>query len=134
MKAWTALMFSAALAIAGALPVVCFVAVMAWQIVTLFQTRAWAPMPATLLMPETLLPAHPAAMWVLDRLHAGVVPALLGLAIAAVGVRGVLRQRAAMRTQRQRTQDRLRRVDDYRRDDAANDTLDGRREPFIARM
>jgi len=132
-RARTAMIFSAVLAAAGALPVLCLVALVGWQIAALIQTRAWMPMPSTLLFPDSLLPSHPAALWALGKLHAGLVPALLGLGIVALGVRGMLRQRAVIHAQRLRREDSLRRVDDYRRDDAANDTLDGRREPFIAR-
>jgi hypothetical protein len=127
MKAWTALMFSAALAIAGALPVLCLAALFVWQLATLFLTRSWTPLPATLLLPENL---DPAALSVLARVHAGLLPALLGLVIAALGVRGVLRQRTAMRARKRMHEDRLRRVQAYRTDEPA-DRLDGRREPFI---
>lgn len=127
MKAWTALICSAAMAVAGALPVLCLVALFVWQLGTLFLTRSWTPLPATLLLPEDL---NPAALSLLARVHAGLVPALLGLAIAALGVRGVLRQRAAMRARKRTHEDRLRRVSAYRSDEPA-DRLDGRREPFI---
>ena len=131
MKARTALMFPAALAVAGTLPVLCFVALVGWQLAMLFQTRAWTPLPATLLFPESLLSEHPAAIWIVGKVHAGLVPALLGLGIAAIGVLGVLRRHAAIRAQRQHNEDRLRRVHDYRGEDSASVTLDGRREPFI---
>jgi hypothetical protein len=132
LKARTAVMLWAAVTVAGAVPVLCFVAAFAWQLATLFETRAWMPLPATLLFPESLLPSHPAALWILSRLHAGLAPALLGLGIAALGVRGLLRRRAAIRAQRRQYEDRLRRVQDYRREDSPADTLDGRREPFIS--
>ena len=127
MKAWTALMFSAALAVAGALPVLCLLALIVWQLGTLYLTRSWTPLPATLLLPPDL---DPAALSVLARVHAGLVPALLGMGVAALGVRGVLRQRAAMRELKSSREDRLRRVQAYRTDEPA-DRLDGRREPFI---
>jgi hypothetical protein len=107
--------------------VLCLVALFVWQLGTLFLTRSWTPLPATLLLPEGL---DPAALSLLARVHAGLVPALLGLGIAALGVRGVLRQRAAMRAQKRTREDRLRRVQAYRTDGPA-DRLDGRREPFI---
>jgi len=70
-------------------------------------------------------------LWVLSRVHFALLPALAGLALMAVGVRRVLIQRAAVRAQRERHEDRLRRVQDYQRD-GTSDTLDGRREPFIS--
>ena len=127
MKAWTALIGSAALTVVGALPVLCLVALFVWQLGTLLLTRSWVPLPVTLLLPEDL---PPAALSLLTRVHAGLVPALLGLGIAALGMRGMLRQRAALRAQVQRREDRLRRVHAYRTDEPA-DRLDGRREPFI---
>jgi hypothetical protein len=130
LKARTALILWAAVAVAGALPVLCFAAAFGWQLVELFETRKWVPMPATLLLPESLLPSHPAGLWIVSKLHAGLVPALLGLGIAALGVIGVRHRRAMIRAQRQQHEDRLRRVDDYRRD--GGDFLDGRREPCIA--
>jgi hypothetical protein len=132
LKARTALIIWATLAVAGALPVLAFVAIVIWQLATLFQTRAWVPLPATLLFAESLLPAHPAAIWVLSRVQAGLLPALLGLGLVAIGVLGVRSRRAAILAHRQYREDALRRVQDYRRDDSMADTLDGRREPFIA--
>jgi hypothetical protein len=98
----------------GAVPVLGFAALLVWQLVTLIQTRHPAPLPAALSFPVLL------------------AAALGGLALAVTGVLGVKRQRAAQRTAKQQREDRLRRVQDYRRDDVATDTLDGRREPFIA--
>lgn len=132
LKARTAVLFWAALAVVGAVPVLCFAAILVWQIVMLYQTRSWVPMPATLLFPENLLPAHPAALWVLTRIHAALLPALVGLGIAVLGVLRFLRQRAAIRAHRQENEDRLRRVQDYLRDGGPTDRLDGRREPFIS--
>jgi hypothetical protein len=132
LKTRTAFLLWAALAIVGAVPVVCFAAIVVWQLVMLFQTRSWVPMPATVLFPENLLPGHPAALWVLTRIHAALLPALVGLGIAALGVLGVLRKRAAIRAHRQENEDRLRRVQDYLRDGVMTERLDGRREPFIS--
>ena len=109
-KARIALVASLALVIAGALAVVYFSVVLALQLAALVQTRAWLP---------------PGALaWA-----CGVG----GLAAAALGTWGVLWQKAAIRGARQREQDRLRRVRDYRRDPQGVDALDGRREPYIGR-
>jgi hypothetical protein len=130
LKAKTAILFWAALAVVGAVPVLCLAAIFVWQIIMAYQTQ-WVPMPATLLFPENLLPANPAALWVLARMHAALLPALIGLGIAVLGALGFLRQRAAIRAHRQENEDRLRRVQDYLRD-GPTDRLDGRREPFIS--
>lgn len=150
LRARAVLSFSAALAVAGLVPVLYFVGLVVWQAAALFQAGSWVPLPmslvfthhsfalipqfpwAWLISPDSLLPAHAVAMWVLSRLHVGLVFALAGLGITALGVMGALRQYAAIRAERQRRDDRLRRVRDYGRDDGHAATLDGRREPFIS--
>jgi hypothetical protein len=67
---------------------------------------------------------------VLERMHVGLVFALLGAALTPLGLLSASRHAAALRADRQRHEDRLRRVADYRRTDAG--TIDGRREPFIS--
>ena len=144
------LILSAALVVAGLVPLLYFVGLLGWQIVTLFQTRAWVALPVSLLFsehsfafipqfpwpwlasPDSLLPAHAAIVWVLGKVHAGLVFGLAGLALGAAGVVGVLRQRAVMRAQRQALDDRKRRVRDYRNDQRAAPTVDERLEPFIS--
>jgi hypothetical protein len=144
------LILSAALVVAGLVPLLYFVGLLGWQIVTLFQTRSWVALPVSLLFtehsfafipqlawpwlasPDSLLPAHAAIMWVLSKVHVGLLFGLAGLALAAVGVVGVLRQRALIRLQRQELDDRKRRVRDYRNDHSAPPTLDERLEPFIS--
>ena len=151
-----ALIASVLLILAGALPVLFFVGLIAWQALTLFQAGAWVPLPALLLFTDhAVLQAGKVApvlelipdlsliwtagadtakpiLWVLSRVHFALLPALAGLALMAAGIRGLLRQRAALRARKDDREDRLRRVRDYRRDDAATDALDGRREPFIS--
>jgi hypothetical protein len=128
VKARTALMLWAALAVAGAAPVLGFVALVGWQIAMLFLSGKWTPLPASVVFPQDLLSAE--AMSILSRVHVGVMPALLGLGVGAFGVLGVLRQRAAIRAHHQEQEDRLRRVTDYRRE--GSDFIDGRREPYIS--
>ena len=124
------LILSAALVVAGLVPLLYFVGLLGWQIVTLFQTRAWVALPVSLLFsehsfafipqfpwpwlasPDSLLPAHTAIVWVLSKVHAGLVFGLAGLALGAVGVVGVLKQRALQRAQKQELDDRKRRVRD----------------------
>ena len=130
LKARTGLIAWAVLVVAGALPVLCLAAVFVWQIVMVFYTRSWHAMPATILFPENALPTG--ALWILSRLHAGLVPALIGLGIAAYGVNRLSRERELIRVYKKEREDRLRRVREYLRDRPPPDRLDGRREPFIA--
>ena len=151
-----ALMASVLLILAGALPVLFLAGVLAWQVVTLFQAGAWVPLPVLLLftdhaalqatkvapvlgfIPDLSLiwtagaDAPKPVVWALSRVHFALLPALAGLVMMAAGVRGLLVRRAAIRAQRDYREDRLRRVQDYRRDESAGDTFDGRREPFIS--
>jgi hypothetical protein len=159
LKAKTILVFDVALLAAGLVPVLYFMALFVWQISAIFYAGAWFALPATLLFadrsvlqagaaapvlafipqfpwpwlmsPDSLLPVHAAVTWILDRTHVGLVPALVGLAVMPVGALGAIRQMAVIRGGKQRDEDRLRRVQDYRRADFRTDALDGRREPFI---
>jgi hypothetical protein len=140
MNAWPvrakiALAVSALLVVAGAMPVLSFAGLLGWQVVTLFQTGSWVPLPAISLFSDSLrqtAESLPPVIWILSRVHAGLVFALAGAAMIAAGVLRGLRQRAALRAQKQQKEDRLRRVQDYVSHDVSGDTLDGRREPFIA--
>ena len=139
LKARTVFFFAAVLLVAGVVPVLYFLALFVWQIVALFQAGSWVPLPATLLFTEhslAFIPGFPwaapkALAWSLDRLHLGLVFALPGLAVMALGILGALRQKAVIRAHKEREEDRLRRLRDYRREDSAADAWDGRREPFI---
>lgn len=149
-RARAVLILSAALVVAGLVPLLYFAGLVGWKIAALLQTRAWVPLPSSLLFtehsfafipqvpwawlasPDSLLPAHTALVWVLSRVHVGLASGLAGLAIIAVGVMGVLRQRAVIRAQRQYSDDRERRVSDYRNDNSPAPTLDERLEPFIS--
>ena len=91
---------------AGAWPAAYYFGQLAWQVAGMFQARAFA-------LPDALLPA------------------LGGLAAIAIGVLCIVRQNAVMRADKQRKEDRVRRLQDYRRDPVAADGLDGRREPYI---
>jgi hypothetical protein len=145
-----ALILSAALVVVGLVPLLYFAGLVGWQVVTLVQTRAWVPLPVSLLFsehsfafipqlewpwlasPDSLLPVHTAIVWFLGKLHVGLVFGLAGLALGAAGVVGVLRHRAVIRAQRQEREDRQRRVRDYRNDHSAAPTVDERLEPFIS--
>lgn len=148
LKAGTAILVASVLVIAGLVPVLYFVALLAWQVSALFQAGAWVPLPVSLLFTEhsllaagkaaPVLPFIPELPWaadktvaaILDRVHVGLIPALAGLAIMALAVLRLYRQMAVIRAQKQWNEDRLRRTQDYR-EDRPLDALDGRREPFI---
>lgn len=125
-----ALIYSLFLIVAGAVPVLLFAGLLAWQMLTLFQGGIWMPLPVLVLFGDHALPE--ALVPVLSRIHVALLPALAGLAVMALGVRRLLVQRAVMRARRQYHEDRRRRVQDYQRDDRPADALDGRREPFIS--
>lgn len=148
MKARTALVFAMGLTAGGLALVLYFAALFAWQLTAAFQAGgAWVPLPATLLfadqslleagkaaavlpyIPEFPWTAHRSVTVVLERLHVGLLFGLLGAALMARGLLSVSRWTAALRADRQRHADRLRRVADYRR---ADTSIDGRREPFIS--
>jgi hypothetical protein len=139
LKARTALFFAVALVVAGLVPVLYFMALFVWQVAALFLAGSWIPLPATLLFTGHSLAFIPEFSWaapqglaaILDRLHLGLVFALPGLAVMALGLLSALRQKAMLRANKQREEDRLRRMRDYRRDDSGPDARDGRREPFI---
>ena len=159
LRARTLLLFSATLVLIGAAPVLYFLGLVVGQVGIRLQAGSWVPLPATLLFtdhaplmngkaapllafipelhwpwfasPEAVTPTHLAATWILDRLHVGLIFALAGIALIAIGVLGVVRQKARIRVQRQGSADRLRRARDYRRDASRPDHVQERREPFI---
>jgi ABC-type Fe3+ transport system permease subunit len=123
-------LFGAGLVVAGLLLLLNLVALLFWQ----FGTSKSEALGATLrfvdhslLRPAivdpvlTLLPEVPPA-W-LTSLHIAMVVALLGVALASLGVLIARRQTARISVEKRRVEDRLRRVHQYR--DAT------RLEPFI---
>jgi hypothetical protein len=139
LKARTVFFFAVVLVAAGLVPVLYLVALFVWQIAARVQAGSWVPFPATLLFSEHSFAFIPEFPWVapkvlaliLDRLHLGLVFALPGLVVMAFGVLVALRQKALIRALKQRAEDRLRRVREYRREGSGADYRDGRREPFI---
>ena len=148
MKARTALLFALGLTAGGLALVLYFAALFAWQLSMLFQAGgSWVPLPATLLFTDqslleagkaaAVLPYIPEFPWtaqgwvtvVLERVPVGLLFGLVGVALTAYGLLTLSRQSAALRAQKQRHEDRLRRVADYRRGEIS---IDGRREPFIS--
>lgn len=158
MKAWfrllksrMLLLFSAGVVIVGLAPVLYLLGLMAWQFDMRFETGSWIALPAALAFTDhallqggkvaPVLAYIPHIDWawstnevveqILKKLHVGLVPALIGCGVMAVGVSGVLRQWVLIRILKERKKDRVRRIDDYRREASPGGALDGRREPFI---
>ena len=106
MKAKTVLFLGIVLIAAGAWPAAYYLGQLGWQVAGMFQARAFT-------LPGALLPA------------------LGGLAAIAIGAFCIVRQKTVIRAEKQRKEDRVRRLQDYRRDPVATDGIDGRREPYI---
>jgi hypothetical protein len=140
-KARAARLLGMALVLGGLASLLYVSALVSWQITARMETGAWVALPAALLFDAQalpgFLPALPAA-WLaalqagplgdavfglLHRIHVGLVFALPGALLGALGVLTVIRQRTILRLELQRVEDRLRRVAVYR--DSA------RREPYI---
>jgi len=149
VKVRMALVFSVVLVIAGLVPLLYFAALGIAQVAISVQAGSWVPLPLTLLfadhsvvqgskaapllayIPELRWEGHQVIAWILDRIHVGVVFAVIGLAVIPHGVSGISRRRAVIRAEKLAEEDRLRRTRDYRRDEDLPDVLEGRREPFI---
>lgn len=145
-RACAAWLFGAGLVLAGLLPVLYTLGLFAWQYTTRLQGGAWVSLPASLwfadhsllqsgkvgpilqYVPElpsawlTELHAwpllHKAVASFLDRLHAGLVPAIAGIGIMAAGVAIAVRQHAWVAMAKRRRENRLRRVRQYRAESA----------------
>jgi hypothetical protein len=134
--------------LAGVVPLLYFAALVVLQAGLTLQAGKWVALPLTLAFSDhallagarvaPALPYLPEFGWIadptvaafLDRVHIALIPALAGLALAAIGVLRIHRLRLLARLQRQQAEDRVRRVQDYQRD--GEDSIDGRREPFIS--
>ena len=159
MKNRFLLLAGVALVITGLLPVLYFLALLAWQFSAVFQTGSWVALPATLVFadhlalqggkvapvlpfiphlpwpwlmtPDSLLPLHKLVASLLGRTHVGLVLALAGLALMALGTLRARHYRTVIQAEKQRRTDGLRRVHDYRVDDSRARTFEERREPYI---
>jgi hypothetical protein len=144
-KSRTAFWLAGLVVVIGLAPVIYFVALSGWQWSTSIQAGKWIALPLTLAFSDhslrqagraaPVLPYIPELPWIatppvakiLDRAHVALIPALLGVLIMTLGVTRALRQRAVVRALRQHNEDRVRRIQDYRRED----TRIERREPYI---
>jgi hypothetical protein len=141
--------FAGMFVLAGLMPVLYLLALLGWQVAGIFLWGTWVPLSAALLFlgepasagkAAAVLPFIPyipgvhvtnsVAVMILGKLHVAVIPALLGCAIVARAMLAILRQRARIRAAKQRVEDRVRRIDDYRRTIGEN-PFDERREPYI---
>ena len=147
MLAAMGFILSALLILAGAVPVLYFLALVGWQFSMALQTK-WVSLPLTLaftdhaqlasskvapvlaFIPQFPWTANPTVAPLLDKVHVALIPALIGLVLIGLGVLGAYRRNAAERRRKLREEDRIRRVQDYQRD--GTDFIDGRREPFIS--
>lgn len=66
-----------------------------------------------LMSPESLLPAHKLVTSLLERPHVGLLFAVSGVPVIALGVLCARQHSAALRAEKQRRADQLRRVQDY---------------------
>ena len=158
LKARTVFLLATIVVLAGIAPLLYFVSLLVWQIATSVLAGSWVALPATLaftdhallqngkaapvlaylpqlpwdwlMKPETLLPLHEVVSGLLGRIHVGLPFGLFGMGVIALGFLFVLRQKYAIREAKRRNEDRLRRIDDYRRDTSGADP-DARREPYI---
>ena len=147
LGARTRVFFAGVFVLAGMVPVLHFLALLAWPFVGVSRSGVWVPLPAALLFlgepasagkAAAVLPFIPhipgvhitntAAVWILGQLHVAVIPALLGCAIVVRAALSILHQSARIRAVRQRTEDRVRRIQDYRQGEGFSD---GRREPYL---
>jgi hypothetical protein len=117
IKANAVRLLAIALALAGFAAALFFTALVVWP----------SAMPFVPALPaETWLPA-----WLLERAHPGVLLAALGALMMPAGVLIAARQSAFLRAETRRREDRLRRVAQYRSDEARQQACDSRLEPFI---
>jgi predicted transcriptional regulator len=125
-------LFGGVLALAGVLLALYGLGLFLWQYTTALRYGVWVRLPATLtfsdhaklrgsdvdsvlgFIPESGFVLHELVMLLLDRVHIGLAPLLLGLLIAAAGVLVVLRQQAALDGAKRLEEDRRRRLQTYR--------------------
>jgi hypothetical protein len=148
-----AALLAIAVALAGAALVLQLAVLLIWQYGIALQTRSWPRLPVALLFadhaqlaassaapllqfipqlewtwihsPAGTSPTHTIATWIVDKVHIGVAPALLGVLVVLGGIAVFLGQRSALAAARRRKADRLRRVGAYR-----NHPYDERQEPL----
>ena len=182
VKTRVAALLGLAVALVGLALVLQLAALLFWQYGIALQKASWPKLPLGLLFTDhaklastALAPyldylphlewswladradtsaTHVVAVWLVDKVHIGLVPALLGVPFFVGGGKFVLRQMRALSGARRYRADRLRRLDQYRRGperlepgfderpearleqvsaraEARNDRVAFRKEPFI---
>lgn len=142
LKTRATCLFGIALALVGLLLVLQLLALLLWQFTSALETRAWPSLPAGLLFadhaklsgtavapilqfipefqwallstPKDPPGVHTVATWVLDRVHIGLLPALLSMPIILFGGIVSLKQLNTLAAAKRRKEDRLRRLREYR--------------------
>jgi hypothetical protein len=141
-KAWATWLSGIGLVLLGALLASQLIALLLWQYMVAVETRVWPRLPMQLLFadhsqlggtkvapflqfipelqwswmrnPADSSALHTIAAWLLDQVHIGLVPALLGVLIALAGGIVSMRQINALAAAKQYNEDRLRRAREYR--------------------
>jgi hypothetical protein len=132
------------LALVGLLLVLQLVGLLVWQYLVALETRNWPSLPVRLLFADhsqltrtsvapflQFIPEiqwnwiqvrqespslHSAVTWLLDKVHIGLLPALLAVPIALRGGVLAIQQKNTLADAKRRKEDRLRRIGHYRRE------------------
>ena len=158
LKARILLLSSIAVVIVGIAPVLYLLGLVAWQVELWLDTRAWITLPAALAFTDRALlrggelapvlafiphlpqltlidwtwSTNEVAAQILRHLHIGVIPGLIGCALAATGISTALRQRVLIRIHKQRRKEPVQPLDTRVTEPSPADVgFDGRREPVI---
>jgi hypothetical protein len=176
VKTCVAALFGLVVALAGLALVLQLAALLLWQYGIALQKPSWPRLPIDLLFADhaklastALAPyleyiprlewswlanredtsaTHAVAVWLVNKVHIGVVPALLGVPLALGGGELFLRRLHALAAARRYKVDRMRRVEQYRkgpleerlepfdstlgaRPEYGNERFEQRKEPFI---
>src|SRR3954468_9015236 len=143
VRSCVAMLLGLIVALAGAALVLQLAALLLWQYGIALQKPSWPRLPIELLFADhaklastALAPymeyiprvewswlanredtsaTHAVVVWLLNKVHIGVVPALLGVALLLNGGKLLLRQISALDGARRYRADRLRRLREYRR-------------------
>jgi hypothetical protein len=158
LKARTLLLCSMAVVIVGIAPLLYLLGLVAWQVDIWLNTGTWIALPAALSFTDRALlrggelapvlafiphlpqvthidwtwSTNEVAAQILQHLHIGAIPGLIGCAIMATGISSVLRQRVLIRIHKQRRKEPVQPLDNRLTEPSrAEAGVDGRREPVI---
>ena len=151
LKARILLLSSAGVALIGLALLAHLLGLVAWQVDMHVKTGSWIALPAglafvdrALLQSGNLAPVlafipqldstwstHDVVWRILNQLHIGAIPGLIGFAVMAVGISSLLRQRTLIRIHKERKKASVHRLETQRREASHAATDSVRREPFI---